>query len=100
MAMVAEEERRMISARTKAALAAAIRRGEQLGGFRENAKLTAKARAAGRAVLQERATARAADLADTVKELQASGVVSLRPLQQAATSAAFLQRAVGNGQRK
>ena len=33
----------MISARTKAALAAAIRRGVQLGGFRENAKLTAKA---------------------------------------------------------
>src|SRR3954452_3724842 len=34
MAMVAEEERRMISARTKAALSAARARGVVLGGFR------------------------------------------------------------------
>src|SRR5579871_2906396 len=34
MAMVAEEERRMISSRTKAALAAARQRGTQLGGAR------------------------------------------------------------------
>lgn len=33
MAMVAEEEGRMISERTKAALAAARRRGVQLGGY-------------------------------------------------------------------
>jgi DNA invertase Pin-like site-specific DNA recombinase len=44
----------MISARTKAALAAAKRRGVKLGGDR-GARLTAKARAAGRATLQERA---------------------------------------------
>src|SRR5215467_6708163 len=76
MAMVADEERRMISKRTKDALAAAKRRGTKLGGYR-GTTLTAKAREAGRAALAEQAKARAADLADTVKELQASGATSL-----------------------
>jgi DNA invertase Pin-like site-specific DNA recombinase len=80
MALVAEQERKAISEPTKAALAAAKRRGVKLGGYRENAKLTAKARAAGTAVRIERARARAADLADTVKELQAAGCESLRAI--------------------
>jgi DNA invertase Pin-like site-specific DNA recombinase len=79
MAMVAEEERRMISARTKAALDAAKRRGVVLGGNR-GTKPTAKMRARARAVVQQRADARAADIGPTIKALQAAGARSLRAI--------------------
>jgi DNA invertase Pin-like site-specific DNA recombinase len=69
----------MISKRTKDALAAAKRRGVKLGGDR-GARLTAKQRAAGRAVRQEQARRRVLDLAPTIKELQATGAQSLRAL--------------------
>src|ERR1700741_3276379 len=64
MAAVAELEAGMISARTKAALAAAKRRGKKLGGDR-GARLTESARAAGRKAVRTRAHSRAADLAPT-----------------------------------
>jgi DNA invertase Pin-like site-specific DNA recombinase len=77
LAAVAEHEARMISERTKAALAAASCRGVKLGGDR-GARLTAKARQAGVAARQNRANARAADLAPTIKALRAAGVASFR----------------------
>jgi Resolvase, N terminal domain len=109
MAAVAELEAGMISARTKAALAAAKRRGKKLGGDR-GARLTAKARTAGRAVLQARAQERASDLAATVKVLQAAGAESLRAIAEGLESQGipaapnwptrqFASRDVGNSRR-
>jgi DNA invertase Pin-like site-specific DNA recombinase len=79
IAAVAEHEAAMISARTKAALAAAKKRGTVLGGFRGKVP-TAKHRKLSAAVVQARASARAADLAPIIKELQAAGKTSLRAI--------------------
>jgi DNA invertase Pin-like site-specific DNA recombinase len=80
MAAVAELERGMISARTKAALAATKRRGVQLGGARERHGLTNKVRAKARAAVRERVKARAADLAGIVQNALSAGATSLRAL--------------------
>jgi DNA invertase Pin-like site-specific DNA recombinase len=84
MAMVADEERRMISARTKAALAVAKRRGKKLGGYR-GAKITPSIRRAGKAAVRARTNARAADLAPVIIELKSGGVTSLGGLARALT---------------
>lgn len=78
-ALMAEEERRAISARTKAALAAAKARGVKLGGDR-GAVISAEARAKGVAVRKARASGRAADLTAIVAEIRAAGATSLREI--------------------
>ncbi len=79
MAMVADEERRMISARTRAALAEAKKRGKKLGGFRGKV-ITPEARAASLRTRQERSQAKARDLVPIIEELKAAGAISLRQI--------------------
>jgi DNA invertase Pin-like site-specific DNA recombinase len=80
MAAVAELEAGFISARTKVALAEAKRRGKKLGGYRENAKLTAKARQRGADANADAATRRAADLMPIIADVEAGGATSLRAI--------------------
>jgi len=96
MVAVAELEAGMISARTKAALAAAKKRGKKLGGNR-GVKPTAKMRALSRAALQARADARAADIGPTIKALQDAGATSLRAIADG-LNAKGIPTARGNGE--
>jgi DNA invertase Pin-like site-specific DNA recombinase len=80
LAAVAEHEREMISARTKAALQAAKARGKRLGGDRGNfAQVRALGPAVSVAARAAKADERAALVAPIVKELQAAGA-SLRTI--------------------
>jgi DNA invertase Pin-like site-specific DNA recombinase len=79
MAVVAQAERKMISARTKAALAAAKARGVKLGGNRGNlpGATSAKGRLAALEARRKSARRRAEDLKPIIVELKAQGVASL-----------------------
>jgi DNA invertase Pin-like site-specific DNA recombinase len=96
MAAVAELEAGVISARTKAALAAAKARGKKLGGSR-GAILPEEARLAGAAAQARRARAHAADLAPVLAEIRSQGITSLRGI-----AAALTERRIptARGQRK
>jgi DNA invertase Pin-like site-specific DNA recombinase len=79
MAVVAQAERKMISQRTKAALAAAKARGQRLGKP-ENLRNQDAGRVQGRAKRTMIARERAADLRPIIAELRANGAASLRQI--------------------
>lgn len=79
MALVAEQEREMISERTRAALAAAKARGVKLGGDR-GGRASQAAQAAGTAARQAKADAFAARLVPHVKAARSEGSTSLRQI--------------------
>jgi DNA invertase Pin-like site-specific DNA recombinase len=76
MAMVAEEERRAISERTKAALAAAKARGVKPGGRPESFKNTELGRQRGTEARGPKRAARAKDLAPVIEAIRAEGITS------------------------
>ncbi len=74
MAVVAQHEREAISARTKAALAAARKRGKALGGLRENAPDIADFQKQAVHAIRNKAQATAEDRRDVIEALVAEGL--------------------------
>ncbi len=78
MALVAQQEREAISARTKAALAAARARGVKLGGLRSHTLPSLAAAKASAKVRNLAANRRANDVMVTIQQVKHAGAGSLR----------------------
>lgn len=89
MAVLAEDERKRISTRTKEALAAAKARGQKLGNPRGAAALrrAGKGNADSLAAIQSNADAHAEALRPIIADLKAQGVTSLNGIAKALTEA-------------
>jgi DNA invertase Pin-like site-specific DNA recombinase len=88
MAVIAQAERKAISDRTKAALAAAKARGVRLGNPALQAGTQATARAASRAAAQS-AQARAEELRDIVTDARSKGCATLQSIADHMNSFTF-----------
>jgi len=83
MSVIAEYEAKLISDRTKAALAQAAKRGVQVGGYADNcAEIARKGAMASAQVRGEAAAQRARDLAPVIAELRKSGAVTLTQIAE------------------
>ena len=80
MALLAQQERELISQRTKAALAARRARGLSLGNPRDLSAYAARAGRLGRKVLVEQAQERAALIAPQIEAARGAGHTSLRKI--------------------
>jgi DNA invertase Pin-like site-specific DNA recombinase len=86
MALVAQQEREAISARTRAALAAAKARGVRLGGRRYHTLPSHAAAAASANVRKEIADQRARDVHVSVEQARSRGAISLRAIAAVLTA--------------
>jgi DNA invertase Pin-like site-specific DNA recombinase len=82
MAVLAQHEREIISARTRAALAARRARGLQLGTPRDMSAYAAHASALARTVNTDKAKARAALVAPAIKSARSAGCATLRQIAE------------------
>lgn len=89
MAVVAEAERKMISARTRAALQAAKARGQKLGNPNGAAHLRGRGNAEAAEAIKRKAQERAEGLASTIDALRAEGITSANAIAKALNTRAI-----------